>query len=325
MSYDLPCAITIPVFDRQDRIGHAISAALTQSHPDCIVIVVDDGSGDGTWQAMQEFRDHPRVSLVRLARNLGAGPAKNVGIMLAGKRAISFHDSDDRPHPDKLLRQARALGQAGLQPDPCLNWEILARPAHQPLELGAVFTHHDLILPDGRSVVIRRGISIVDDVFPNVQLGLRVPGDWLHINSGLFHPRVFAQLGGYASTLEEDRELRNRIVLSGQLVWIIEETLLTKIETADSLTQSARTDYLSPARQAARQQVWQDVAQWMRDRVVPPRPIDLPAAIIRDITNPAILALSAAKATPATRVGIQRWLTGTASGTAADAGRLQPA
>ena len=304
MSHDLPAAIVIPVLNRRNLIGKAIRAALEQSHPDCIVIAVDDGSADGTWQAMGEFAGHPQLALIRLAKNTGTGPAKNMGIMLAGTRAVTFHDSDDRPHPDKLLRQARALGRTGLRPDPCLNWDILDRPATGRMELGAVFAHHDLILPDGRQVTIRRDISIIDDVFPNIQMGDRVPGDWLHVNSGLFHPRIFAQLGGYADSIEEDREFRNRIVLSGQLVWIIEEPLLTKIETADSLTQSEASGYLSPARTAARAKVWQGVAEWMATRRIPPQPIDLDPATVAEVVNPGILSLSGALASPRTRRGL---------------------
>lgn len=307
MSYDLPSAIVIPVLNRARLVGKAIRAALAQSHPDCIVIVVDDGSSDGTWDAMQQFADHPDVALVRLARNLGAGPAKNVGLMLTGSRAVSFHDSDDRPHPDKLLRQARALGQPGLRPDPCLNWGMTGRNPASPLEISAVFTHHELILPDGRSTIIRREVSVADDLLPNAQINARVPGEWLHINSGLFHPRVFAQLGGYAATIEEDREFRNRLILSGHPVWVIEEPLLTKIETADSLTQSEATDYLSPARTSAREAIWREVAQWMKTRRIAPKPVDLPQGAVTQIVNPGILAPSAALATPATRQAIAAW------------------
>ena len=307
MTYDLPSAIVIPTSNRAHMIGQAISAALAQSHSDCIVIAVDDGSEDDTWQVMQRYA-HPRLALIRLARNLGTGRAKNVGILLAGGRAISFHDSDDRPHPDKLLRQSRRLGQRGLLPDPCLNWGILDRPWNAPLELSAVFTHHELIMPDGARVEIRRGISLTDDVFPNVQMGTRVPGDWLHINSGLFHPRVFAQLGGYVDSIEEDREFRNRLVFSGHLVWVIEDILLTKIETADSLTQSPRTDYLSEARTEARRAIWRDVAQWMETRRITPRPIDLPGDAIAEIVNPGILAPSDALCSHATRKSVDQWL-----------------
>lgn len=308
MSYDLPAAIVIPTYNRRDRVGRAVQAALTQSHPDCIVIAVDDGSGDGTWQDLRGFHGDPRFAALRMARNLGTGAAKNAGILLTSSRAVTFHDSDDRPHPDKLLRQSRALGQTGLPRDPCLNWSAIGLPDHAPLEISAVFSHHELILPDGRREIIRREISVVDDVFPNVQMGTTVPGEWLHINSGLFHPRIFAALGGYSDTIEEDREFRNRIILSGHLVWVIPEPLLTKIETADSLTQSRATDYISPARTAAREAVWREVATWMQTRRITPKPIDLPADAVTEIINPSILAPSAALATPATRQAAARWI-----------------
>lgn len=308
MSYDMPTAIVIPTYNLRERIGQAVQAALGQSHPDCIVIAVDDGSGDATWQELRGFQGDPRFAALRLSRNLGTGAAKNTGILLSGARAVSFHDSDDRPHPDKLLRQSRALGQTGLPRDPCLNWSAIGLPGHAPLELSAVFTHHELILPDGSRQLIRRDISIIDDVFPNVQMGTTVPGEWLHINSGLFHPRIFAQLGGYADTIEEDREFRNRIVLSGHLVWVIQDALLTKIETAGSLTQSRATDYISPARTAAREAVWREVATWMQTRRVTPKPIDLPPDAVAEVINPGILVPSAALATPATRQSAARWI-----------------
>lgn len=308
MSHDFPAAIIIPVCNRQDHIGKAIAAALDQSHPDCITIAIDDGSADGTWQAMGRFAGHPRLALLRLTRNLGTGPAKNIGIMLAGGRAVSFHDSDDRPHQDKLLRQSRALGQSGLKPDPCLNWGRLGRVPHDPMEISAVFTHHELILPDGCRRIIRRDISIVDDIFPNLQLGTQVPGEWLHINSGLFHPRVFAGLGGYADSIEEDRDFRNRLILSGQLVWVIHEPLLTKIETEGSLTQSDQTGYTSPARRAARAAIWREVEHWMKGGRIAPLAIDLPENAVAEIVNPGLLAPSSAMATPSTRQALTGWL-----------------
>lgn len=308
MNPDLPVAIVIPVHNRQTHIAKAIAAALDQSHPDCVTIVIDDGSSDATWQEMARFAAHPRVALLRMARNLGTGPAKNIGILLAGERAVTFHDSDDRPHPDKLLRQARALSQAGLQPDPGLNWGRLGPAPPHPLEIGAVFTHHHLILPDGRRRTIRRDISIVDDIFPNIQLGARGPGDWLHVNSGLFHPRVFARLGGFADSIEEDRDFRNRLILSGQAIWIIEEPLLTKIETRGSLTRSAETGHESPARRAARAVVWRDVADWMRSGRIRPLPIDLPENALAEIVNPGLLAPSSALTGPGSRRAVAGWL-----------------
>ena len=98
------------------------------------------------------------------------------------------------------------------------------------------------MLPDGRQVEIRRNLSLVDDIFPNLQMGADVTGDWTHVNSGLFRQDVFARFGGFENCIEEDREFRNRIILNGAIVWVIPDLLLTKIETSDSLTQSAASD-----------------------------------------------------------------------------------
>ena len=297
---DLPVAIAIPVFQRPAQIGAAITAALAQSHPDCITLVIDDGSRDSTWAAMQQFAGHPRLALLRLRRNLGTAQAKNVAILLAGKRALSFHDSDDRPHADKMLRQARVLGQRGLRGDAGLNWHIIGRAAGAELNIGAVFCHHDLILPDGSCQTIRREISVVDDLFPNAQ-PTPAPGDWLHINSGLFAPLIFRELGGYADSIEEDRDLRNRLLLSGQILRVIPEPLLTKIESPNSLTQSEDTGYDSARRRADRQAIWRDVEAWFVTRQIPPRAIDLPQDAIAEVINPGLLSLSDALMTPRSR------------------------
>jgi len=310
----LPVAVVIPSYNRQHLLPQAIRAALSQSHIDKVVIVVDDGSQDDTHAAVAEFRDDPRFCLVRLARNMGTARAKNVGIMLAGQRAVTFHDSDDLPHRDKVLRQARVMAQPNIGADPCLNWPLAHHQPGDRLQIGLVLTHHELLMPDGRRFEIRRDLSLVDDVFPNLQMGSTVPGEWTHVNSGLFHPQLFQRLGGFSDCIEEDRELRNRIILSGEVVWTIPDLLLTKIETEGALTQDSSTDYQSERRKQDRQRVWQQVEDWLQTRQVQPCPIDLPADAIAEITNPACLALSPALATDATRDGIAAALQSSSQG-----------
>lgn len=304
----LPAAIVIPTYNRQQLIAQAVRAALGQSHPDTVVIVVDDGSTDATAQVMARFASEPRLSYVRLARNVGTAQAKNIGIMLAGDRVVTFHDSDDLPHRDKLLRQARVMARTDIGAHPCLNWPLAGHRAGQTLPVGLVLSHHQLILPDGRSFPVRRTLSLVDDIFPNLQMGSEVPGDWTHVNSGLFRPQIFATLGGFSDCIEEDRELRNRIILSGEIVWVIPDLLLTKYETEGALTQDSRTDYDSGRRRADRLRVWRQIETWLADRSVAPCPVDLPAGLIASATNPGSLALSHALATPPTRAWIAGFL-----------------
>ena len=307
---DMPVCIVIPTYNRAHCVGQAIEASLMQSHPDVIVIVIDDGSTDLTQKAITRFQDHPGFCYVRLAANQGTAGAKNVGILLAGDRAVTFHDSDDIAHREKVLRQSRVLNARNIGADPCLNWALAHQTAGSTLRIGAVLTHHDLVLPDGRVVEIRRPISLIDDVFPNLQMGSTVPGDWTHINSGLFHPEVFRRLGGFSDCIEEDREFRNRLILGGEIVWLIEDILLTKIETSDSLTQSPATDYQSARRAADRLRVWDKVEHWLRTRTVEPEPIDIPNLALNDISRPDLLVQSDALMTPDTQKQLASYFDG---------------
>ncbi len=301
---DMPAAIVIPTFNRAHLIVQAVDAALSQTHPDVVVMVVDDGSTDQTQAILTRYNDHPRFCSVKLASNQGTATAKNVGILLAGERAVTFHDSDDIPARDKVLRQSRILWASGIGADPCLNRTLAGHEPGQTLRVGAVFSHHDLVLPDGRQATIRRPISLVDDIFPNLQLGTYVPGERMHVNSGLFHPEVFARLGGFADCIEEDREFRNRLILGGEVVWVIEDVLMTKIETPDSLTQSTATDYNRAHRAADRKMVWGKVDHWLATREVVPEKINLPGLAVAYVSRPDLIVLSRALMTEATRAVI---------------------
>lgn len=294
-------SIVIPTYNRAAQIVAAVKSALEQSHPHTTVMVVDDGSTDGTRKALSRYFDEERFVYVRLGRNMGTAAAKNVGILLSESDAITFHDSDDIPHRDKVMMQARVIGNPQIEAHPILNWKMSGREPGTKIQVGAVLTHHELILPDGCRVEIRRALSLVDDFFPNLQMAAGVPGDWTHVNSGLFHRGVFERLGGFADCIEEDREFRNRLIMAGEVLWVIPEILLTKIETTDSLTQSVNTDYDSARRKADRRRVWQAAERWMKDRTVDPEPIDMPDLEIAEIVNPGLCGVSGALATPATR------------------------
>ncbi|WP_255013336.1 glycosyltransferase family 2 protein [Roseovarius sp. M141] len=281
--------IIIPTYNRAHLIAGAIRAALEQSWWNNRVTVIDDASTDATEVAVRPFLSDARFNYIRLSGNLGTANAKNAGLLLTDGEAVTFHDSDDIPHRDKVLHQVRALTAQDIGADECLNWRLAGKEAGQRLEVSAVLTHHELVLPDGRRVKIRRDISLLDDVFPNLQMGARVPGEWTHINSGLFCTDVFRRLGGFEDCIEEDREFRNRLILNGEIIWIVPELLLTKIETPDSLTQSAVSDYDSARRKADRQLVWKKVEAWRQSGTVNPVPVDIPNLGVSFVSCPDLL------------------------------------
>lgn len=109
MSSERPAiSVVMPVYNRASVVGEAIRSVLAQDFPDFELIVVDDGSTDGTADAVAAF-DDPRIKLIQLAVNAGGNVARNRGIEVATGPLIAFLDSDDAYLPNKLEATVQAF------------------------------------------------------------------------------------------------------------------------------------------------------------------------------------------------------------------------
>ena len=91
--------VVIPTYQRRESVRRAVRSALAQSVADVEVIVVDDGSTDGTHEALAGLDE--RVTCVR-QDNRGAAAARNAGIGRAAAPVVAFLDSDNRWGPTHL-------------------------------------------------------------------------------------------------------------------------------------------------------------------------------------------------------------------------------
>lgn len=290
----MPSLIVIPTYNRAHQIGRAVAAALDQSQDDVQVAVIDDGSIDDTRAACQSWFDHPRFVYIGLGGNLGTAAAKNAALALLPFDAVTFHDSDDIPHRDKLLRQQRTLERPDLVADPCLPWHINgdAQVPGDAAVLDIVLTAHSFLAADGSVARIARTLSLVDDFFPNLQFAAGPLGDWVLINSGLFRRYLFTRIGGYSDSVEEDRELRNRAIMAGANIWFLDDVLMTKYDQTDSLTAHTATGYHSDRRRADREHVWQAVRDWRSGKSFAPVAIELRDVGLGFVSRPDALAVS---------------------------------
>jgi len=113
MSYKPFVSVVIPTFNRARQVQAALKSVLAQTYREFEIIVVDDGSTDGTGEALQE-NISPQGSSEKQIRyffqpNQGQSAARNKGIDEARGEWVAFLDSDDVWLPEKLEWQVRAI------------------------------------------------------------------------------------------------------------------------------------------------------------------------------------------------------------------------
>lgn len=108
--------VIIPVYNGERYIGEALASVFAQTQMPSDIVVVDDGSTDGTADVVAGYGD--RVRYVRQA-NAGPTAARNHGVRLTSAPLIAFLDSDDWWAVEKLALQAAALAE-----DPELSFAV---------------------------------------------------------------------------------------------------------------------------------------------------------------------------------------------------------
>ncbi len=99
-------SIIIPCFNGERFVAEAIESALGQTCPHTEVIVIDDGSTDGSLDVIKSFVDRIRWET---GPNWGACAARNRGLSLANGDIVQLLDADDLLYPNKIERQLPAL------------------------------------------------------------------------------------------------------------------------------------------------------------------------------------------------------------------------
>lgn len=99
-------SVVIPVRDAERYLGEALGSVAAQTRPADEVVVVDDGSRDGSVAVAERFG----ARVLRTERpGSGSAAARNRGIEAASGDLLAFLDADDLWEPDKLERQTRTL------------------------------------------------------------------------------------------------------------------------------------------------------------------------------------------------------------------------
>jgi glycosyltransferase involved in cell wall biosynthesis len=102
-------SVVVPAFNAEKTLHRTLMSVLAQSYSNMEIIVVDDGSTDGTAAILSRFASlEPRIRVVRQG-NEGVAAARNRGINLAAGDYIAPLDADDIWHPTKIEKQVNMI------------------------------------------------------------------------------------------------------------------------------------------------------------------------------------------------------------------------
>jgi glycosyltransferase involved in cell wall biosynthesis len=113
-------SIILPTYDRLPLLREAIASVFAQTRSDWQLVVVDDGSRDGTADYLAALGD-PRVAVVTVAHCGSPARLRNLGMAQGTAPLVAFLDSDDVWLPSKLERQLEALAA-----HPACGWSYTA-------------------------------------------------------------------------------------------------------------------------------------------------------------------------------------------------------
>lgn len=195
MMFESQISVVIPTYNRSRSVINAINSVLAQTREAAEIIVVDDGSSDGTEAILRDYFGNS-IHLVR-QENKGVSAARNAGIRIAKHELLAFLDSDDIWTPEKLERQAPLMD----------NPDVVLSATNWSYESSAFLAFDELGLDDS-------GTLRLDE--PLLHLS-RFEGHRLWLPTWIARRSALMRVGGFDERMRvaEDSRLLFRLAFEG--------------------------------------------------------------------------------------------------------------
>ncbi|SHL76585.1 Glycosyl transferase family 2 [Paracoccus solventivorans] len=184
-------SVIIPVYNAERTLRTAIDSVIMQRCHDVEIVVVDDGSTDGSWGIIESYGD--RIVALR-QENAGASAARNHGARVGRGRFLKFLDSDDFLFPEALEKQiehAKGLPEGAISFGEEVSWSE---------ELGRVSSA-------GRTIMFPPGSARIDRFLTALPT----------ISAWIYPKQLFEKIGGFDVKLafQQDFDFCCRAILAG--------------------------------------------------------------------------------------------------------------
>lgn len=108
-SKPITISILIPVYNVADYVKECLNSILVQIDDNAEIIVMNDASTDNSWDVLQAYQTHPKITLVQAPHNRGLSGTRNALLPLATNQYVWFIDSDDAMHDGAYTKVVNAL------------------------------------------------------------------------------------------------------------------------------------------------------------------------------------------------------------------------
>ena len=189
-------SVVVPAYNEARTIRVSVETLLESSWPDLEVIVVDDGSSDGTADQVQALADAGRIRLIRQA-NAGKARALNAGIAAATGEVVVYTDADSLFLRDTVAQLVRWFAEPSID-------AVCGNDA--PLRAGTALQKLLVVTTHIGTGYVRRALSVLR-CLPIISGNL-----------GAIRRRVLDELGGFEPIWGEDLELTWRLQLAGKRI-----------------------------------------------------------------------------------------------------------
>lgn len=206
----LRVSVLVPTFNRANYIAECLNSLLAQTMPALEIIVIDDGSEDGTAELLKRY-EH-RIRYVR-KDNGGKPTAVNLGLTLAQGELIWIFDDDDVALPDAIANRVAA---------------IRARP-----DAGFVYSPH-FYGSDGVDGTIHKGrMHQLPTCAPDNFLLELMKGCFFHLATALVRADAYRAVGGFDAELlsSEDYDMQLRLARAYPAAYCSEPSFIFRQHT----------------------------------------------------------------------------------------------
>jgi len=213
-------SVVIPCYNGKKYIAGAIESVLEQTAGPVEVVVVDDGSKDGSVEIVEAYSEKGKVTLIRHAENKGIAAARNTGVRACGSPVIGFLDQDDLWREDKLERQL-----------PVFKSDTAG-------EIGVVFSNYRLLDEEGRGRTGRapRVPRHIENLGPDELISSLFNKNYIPIGSALIRRECFESVGYLDESIRsgsDDFEFLVRVATRYRFVHVAQPLFVRRLHGAN--------------------------------------------------------------------------------------------